>query len=69
MQYKRFRNNMFEIGDLVVPAWKTRKPHGFGIVYDIKQDIHKIMISVCWQLQGTTQEHITDIKVVQQALD
>jgi hypothetical protein len=60
---------MFEIGDLVVPAWKTQKPHGFGIVYGIKQDIHKITISVCWQLQGTTQEHITDIKVVQQALD
>jgi hypothetical protein len=61
---------MFVIGDLVVPAWSPKEPHGFGIVYNIiVEDGEYEKICVCWQLKGTSQEHLSDIKVIQQTLD
>jgi hypothetical protein len=69
MQYKKFRSQMFVIGDLVVPAWSPKEPHGLGIVYDIVEDGIYEKICVCWQLKGTSEEHLSDIKVIQQTLD
>lgn len=60
---------MFMKGDLVVPAWSPKEPHGFGIVYNIIEDGIYEKICVYWQLKGTSEEHMSDIKVVQQALD
>lgn len=60
---------MFVIGDLVVPAWSPKEPHGLGIVYDIVEDGIYERICVCWQLKGISQEHLSDIKVVLQTLD
>ena len=61
---------MFMKGDLVVPAWSPKEPHGFGIVYDVVEVIGAYeKIFVCWQLKGTSEEHMSDIKIVQQALD
>jgi hypothetical protein len=66
MPYKKFRNAMFVVGDLVSPRWKTMKPYGLGIIYKIEQEGHYNRVCVCWQLVGSTIEHATDIEVVQQ---
>jgi len=61
---------MFMKGDLVVPAWSPKESHGFGIVFDVVEVIGAYeKICVSWQLKGTSEEHMSDIKVVQQALD
>ena len=57
-------------GDLVDAAWSPKEPHGLGIVYDVVDVLGAYTkVCVCWQLKGTSQEHASDIKVVQQTLD
>jgi hypothetical protein len=65
VESKRFRNNMFYIGDLVGNGHPS---YGLGIVCGFKPRGYSVLIQVYWQLKGFCDEHEQDITVIEQSL-
>jgi len=70
MQSKKFRNELFCVGDLVKPNWNEKTPHGLGVVLDVRADRWgENSITVCWQLTCVSEESPIDLEVIERALD
>ena len=64
MQSKRFRNQQFYPGDLVIPNWNDKESLGKGIVVEILDTRVNHCIRVLWQNGKMMDEAYVDIIVV-----
>lgn len=63
MTQKRFRNSMFEIGDLVeLVASSYKDVHKYGIVLGLDEYTMYPKVTICWQSGEIISEHFGDLK-------